>query len=88
MCVWGRMNDGNLPDHPILTQAVASSVRKGREQELSSGEEPTDGQEGFWEEVYPRQAPVRCRSQAGQPRRPLAVWEQELGAALEAPGTV
>lgn len=39
------------------------SVETGREQEFSSREEPSDGQEGFLEEVLPSQADMSCRSE-------------------------
>jgi len=35
-------------------------METGREQELSSREEPSDGQVGFLEEALPSQADVRC----------------------------
>lgn len=41
------------------------SAETGREQELSSREEPSDGQESFLEEMHSSQADVRCRSQVG-----------------------
>lgn len=54
---------GTQPDFNTRNDMV--SAETGREQELGSRKEPSDGQEGFLEEVHSSQADVRCRSQAG-----------------------